>query len=572
MLKSTLEKLNEFKSQWSDMPLEDMKQVIEKINELEQALANLNPRETIKTSRKNLDSYVSKNNIKGGYSGAIVNLEEENFKYEMDNMELENLISNLETYNRLLDEGKNIQAESFKNSYLKEETDLSKERIETLKDEVKLNKDNITNNQTLLNDAKKLQNAYLKQAENIGKVEDIVSKLKGGFDSVVEAASALGKNTENVELFGGMANDIISSTLGMVQLQLQLNAAQVAATGFGAAMNTALGVIGWIVMAVQIIAKVISTIAKANDNRLLKQIEEQNRKIETLEKSYDKLSKAVDEAFTTEQLKEYNKELVQTTQSLITAQKAAIAAQEQRKGSNNEGSDEWKELQEMYEKLEEYETQLEESQKNIYSKLTGGIMDDVLSTTESFVDAWYDAFKETGDGLKGLEDSFNEMLLNLVKRQAAMKIAGRFVDEWDKALERYASDGDLSNSEIEYYANKVKNDLPALSSQLETFFSSFDNILGDASGNLSGLQRGISSITEQQADILASYLNSIKFIVSDSNAQLKALLAAQTSTSASNPIVAQLQVIAQQASAINTLLNSLTAPYQNGGRAFKVVI
>ena len=573
MLESTLNKLNEFKSQWSDMPLEDMKSVIEKINELEQALANLNPRETIKTSKENLNSYISKNNIKGGYSGAIANLEEENFKYEMDNMELESLIANLETYNRLLDEGKTIQAESFKNSYLKEEADLSKERIETLKDEVKLNKGNITNNQTLLNDAKKLQNAYLKQAENIGKVEDIVSKLKGGFDSVVEAASALGKNTENVELFGGMANDIISSTLGMVQLQLQLNAAQVAATGFGAAMNTALGVIGWIVMAVQIIAKVISTIAKANDNRLLKQIEEQNRKIETLEKSYDKLSKAVDEAFTTEQLKEYNKELVQTTQSLIMAQKAAIAAQEQRKGSKNEGSDEWKELQEMYEKLEEYEIQLEESQKNIYSKLTGGIMDDVLSTTESFVDAWYDAFKETGDGLKGLEDSFNEMLLNLVKRQASMKIAGRFIDEWDKALERYASDGDLSNSEIEYYANKVKNDLPALSSQLETFFSSFDNVLGDASGNLSSLQKGISSITESQADILASYLNSIRFIVSDSNSQLKALLAAQTSTSASNPIVAQLQVIAQQASAINTLLNTLVkGGHGLGGNGLKVFI
>jgi hypothetical protein len=165
------------------------------------------------------------------------------------------------------------------------------------------------------------------------------------------------------------------------------------------------------------------------------------------------------------------------------------------------------------------------------------------------------------------------MLLNLVKRQAAMKIAGRFVDEWNDALERYASEGDLSNSEIEYYANKVKNDLPALSSQLETFFSSFDNVLGDASGNLSGLQKGISSITESQADILASYLNSIRFIVSDSNSQLKALLAAQTSTSASNPIVAQLQVIAQQASAINTLLNTLVKGGHNlGGNGLKVFI
>jgi DNA repair exonuclease SbcCD ATPase subunit len=291
-----------------------------------------------------------------------------------------------------------------------------------------------------------------------------------------------------------------------------------------------------------------------------------------LQNKYDRLNKAIDEAWDVAQIKQYNAELQKNLQQQIVAQKAIIEAQKSVKGANDYGSEQWLAVKEAEEELQNlYDTQ-EELQKNIYSKLTGGIMDDVLSTTESFVDAWYDAFKETGDGLKGLEDNFNEMLLNLVKRQAAMKIAGRFVDEWNDALERYASEGGLSNSEIEYYANKVKNDLPALSSQLEAFFSSFDNVLGDASGNLSGLQKGISSITESQADILASYLNSIRFIVSDSNSQLKALLAAQTSTSASNPIVAQLQVIAQQASAINTLLNSLTAPYQNGGRAFKVVI
>lgn len=457
-----------------------------------------------------------------------------------------------------------------------EQKSVTKEVEKQLKAQTKKLKQQEKQNKKL-NEAKNANETIRKSDEEIIdrmiEISESVDLVAKGLNSVVEIMKVWGKDTGTLELFSGIAEEVANSVTSMLSFHKGIKAASVGAEGFGAAMNTAMGVIGWIVMAIQLIAKIISAIAEANDNRLLKQIEEQNRKIETLEKSYDKLSTAIDEAFTTKQLKEYNKELVQTTQSLIMAQKAAIAAQEQRKGANTEGSDEWKELQEMYEKLEEYEIQLEESQKNIYSKLTGGIMDDILSTTESFVDAWYDAFKETGDGLKGLEDNFNEMLLNLVKRQAAMKIAGRFVDEWNDALERYASDGDLSNSEIEYYANKVKNDLPALSSQLETFFSSFDNVLGDASGNLSGLQRGITQIQESTAQELASYLNSIRYIVSDSNAQLKALLAAQTSTSASNPIVAQLQVIAQQASAINTLLNSLTAKHPTqSGLGLKVII
>ena len=423
--------------------------------------------------------------------------------------------------------------------------------------------------------ANKLAKAYKKQSENISDVQDIVERLKGGFDAVVEAASALGAETDDIEIFGNMASDIISSTLAMVQLQLQINAATVSATGFGAALNTALGPIGWIMLAVQAIAKVISAIAQSKDNRLAKEIEKQQRAIERLQKAYDDLSDKIDEAWNTEQIREYHKEIISTTEDMIAAQKAAIAAQKQRKGADEEGSDEWKELQDMYDTLAEMERQLADIEKGIFSKVTAGIIDDVLSASETFVDAWYDAFKETGDGIKGLEEEFEDMMLNLVKRQAAMSIAGRFVDQWEKALQQYVGDDDnLSLGEITSWANMIKDDLPLLSSQLETFFKSFDGMIGDTQGNLSSLQRGISSITEQQADILASYLNSIRFIVADSNAQLKMLVAAQTMSvnRSENPLVGHLKTIANNIKMVYTLIDGMTASHPNGGRGVKVVI
>lgn len=593
MLESTLGKLQEFKNQWVDMPLEDMKQVIEKINELEIALANLSPRDTIKESKEKLNKYIEEKQIKGDYSDVIANLQKENFGFETENLNLEKVISNLEVYFRLLEEGKREQANKFYTTHLPEQqsiqgvdedgkqvtvdlskqTKLTREQLELLRNKVELNKDNITINQTLLSDAEKLKNAYLKQAENIGQVQQVVGQLKNGFDSVVEAAAALGADTEDIELFGNMANDIISSTLGMVQLQLQLKAAEVAATGFGAAMNMAFGVIGWIVLAVQSIAKAISAIAKSKDNKLVKEIEEQQRKIENLQKTYEVLDEKIDDAWSVSQLQKYHRELKSTTEALITAQKAVIAAQEQRKKSSEVGSDEWKELQDLYATLDELEKRLEDTEKDIFSKITGNIMDDILGVTESFVDAWYDAFKKTGDGLKGLEDNFDEMLLNLVKRQAAMQLAEQFVSEWQKVLQQY-SEGGLTPSEIKSWADIIKADLPDVSSFLKEFYKSFEDMYENA-GDLSGLQRGVTEIQESTAQELASYLNSIRFIVSDSNAQLKLLVSAQTgaNTRSENPMVEQLRVIAQQTSAINTLLNSLTAPHPTlSGRGLKVVI
>lgn len=64
--------------------------------------------------------------------------------------------------------------------------------------------------------------------------------------------------------------------------------------------------------------------------------------------------------------------------------------------------------------------------------MTAGILDDGLSAADAFVDAWLEAFQETGDGLKGLEDNFNEMLLNLVKRQAAMTLVAPLIENMQK--------------------------------------------------------------------------------------------------------------------------------------------
>lgn len=412
-----------------------------------------------------------------------------------------------------------------------------------------------TNNQ--INNINDSSNDFYDQLKNIGS---ITKSVVDGIFQITDAMSWLPEETQlTIDRLQSLSNNVFGI-----------------AGGIGSIMSG--DIIGGITQIIGSLSGLIATFVEwsSGTKEATIQIERQGRILSNLQNKYDRLNEAIDEAWDTRQIKEYNAELEKNLQQQIIAQKAIIAAQESIKGSDKYGSEQWLELQEAQDELQNLYDMQQELQDNIYEKITGGIIDNTLDAISSWVDAWYDAFKETGDGLKGLEDNFNEMLLNLVKRQAVMKVAGRFIDQWNSVLEQYVNDDDnLSLGEITSWANMIEQDLPALSSQLETFFKAFDGILGDTQGNLSGLQRGVTQIQESTAQELASYLNSIRYIVMDSNIQLKTLISLSTESAniIDNPMINQLKIIAQQTSAINTLLNSLTAPHPTlSGRGLKVVI
>jgi hypothetical protein len=117
-------------------------------------------------------------------------------------------------------------------------------------------------------------------------------------------------------------------------------------------------------------------------------------------------------------------------------------------------------------------------------------------------------------------------------------------------------------------------------------------------GELDGLQKGIQGITEDQADILASYLNSIRFMVGEQVGYLKKIAGVDTATEEvqqnynptlttskaieelqksmsqqedNNPMIPHLKTIAEQTSAIHALLDSVTlSGHTRGGQGIKV--
>ena len=618
VIEKMIEKLEEYKDQWTDMPLEDIKRLTDTINKLKEAqYANMSKdnifKDILKTisdareeflnekwddedylpanlqSDKDIRQFVKGRGEFKKQGKGMAASQEAIYNAEQESAILNEDISQLEYYIQLLEEKKNIKwedlelteevSEEFKKQVDDErknnkgQVDYSKianNILGTKKNELKNQQQIIKANQINLDVVK----AYMVAQQNVitktKNTQDNVGKLKEAYDDVVSLIGEFGVETENLELFGGALMDSFTLITNMIILQAEINAASVAAEAMGVAMNAAMGPIGWIVLAIQLIVKAISTILKAQDNAIVKQIELAQEKVDALRKEYEKLLKTIEEGYAESSIvSAYNQAKIDM-QQMMELQQKMIDLNDKRK-QKKEVKEEGKELRD---EMEEMEEQLGELQEEYFSKITGGIIDDVLDASSTFVDAWLDAFRETGDGLSGLEDNFKEMFGDLIKQQASMLISEQFMEEWKERLSQLA-EGGLTESEVKGWRDMVENDLPALNDLLKTFYSGFEDIAA-GEGELTGLQRGIQGITEQQADILASYANSCRFLLAsiDTNlSQLASRVMSQTG-GGENPMLSELKVQTTILSDIKNSLNSVIKPsgYRSGGAYIKTEI
>lgn len=532
LLNHAIEKIKEFQDQWTDMPISDAKEMIDKLNELEMALLDTGkPFEDYRKANKEIENAMLARQIKpDAKSGKSQQALREDIGAE--NKEMEDKIANSERVVALLEIINNANAETkqqeleklgINQSYVESLglsadvlTNSAEANNEIIRDEKQKAKDaqkNIGLNQKVLNQLNKQKDRLNEQADAIGKAQQMANDL---YEAFSELAEALGADSDSpAAIFADMGMNMLNTVLSTIQLHLQLEAAKISAQGLGLAMNAAMGVVGWIVMAVQLLAQVITAIVQANDKKIDAQVERLRAQVEELEKKYDKLSETIDEVYSTAELEEVSRKLDEIYYKEKRALEQAIAV---RKADKNISDDEMDEIADMEEQLIELEEKHAETMKEIVSNATDGIFDSVKDAARDFTDAWYDAFVETGKGINGLEENFNEMFMNLAKQQASMQITQAFVDRWKRDLEKYVNekDTDLTPEDAAAWANEVKATFPELSAALEAFLGTIhESVGGLQSGELSSLQKGIQGITEETAQIIEAYLNSIRGYVSE---------------------------------------------------------
>ncbi len=536
------EKLVEMRDSLKNLDPSQLKEIIKRIEDVNKALVSKNPFKGILSSIKNIITGYKE--YKEAADAAFSAQKEVDEQQEIvDNLQLQ-----VEAQKKIVyaNENKNDvsnEEKAIEQTYLYQlEQQLAKEKqiLNTKKEQADAtNKEKNSKKEVLELSKEQLSEAANVLNQQLSSLNDIKSAWSGVFGGM---SDSLSDAFDTMQEIGGGISNVMS---GLAQ-------------GPAGYLQAAAGAL-----------QVIGGLFSIGDKKKERQIQREIKKVEELQHAYEKLEKAIDDAYAIDTLERSTKNAKANLQAQITSYYKMIAAEEDKKNTDDERIKEWRYA------IEDLREQIKELDEQAFNEATGNILDNVLNAATEFTDAWLEAFKETGNGLSGLEDNFKEAVTNMLKQQASMLITSSYIDKWKKNLEKYINTDDLELTSIEakQWVEDVKETLPQLNNALKEYFNAMKGAGIDLAGDyeMSGLQRSIHSLSEETGQILESYLNSVRFYVAEQNTLLQNIAASLGASNVDNPMVEQLKIIASQTTAINNLLQGCTkGGHRLGGMGLKI--
>lgn len=388
--------------------------------------------------------------------------------------------------------------------------------------------------------------------EAFAQAQQATEMMQKAYGDLSNILSAVG-----VEM--GDSDDAIQNIgFGLLDLGMQIAQIAIQANIMGVAFQTAMGPIGWISIALSAVSTVLTGIFAAHDNSLERDIQNTIEYVEKLERAYQRLEKRIESAYSAGWINSNYADASKNIQSQINSYKSMIAFEDEKKNTDQDKIREWKnEIEDLTEQLSELEQQRIEALGGFGSEAN------YKSAAEEFASAWFDAYREVGDGISGLEDTFDEFINNVVKKQLLIRGSQQLLQPLLKMIDNAVNDGMVTTTEMAGI-NKEWNDKTkdALNEYYKAIYDMYDGMIAGA-GELSDLQRGIQNITEPQAAAIEAYLNSVRAFVSDSNTQLKNIYNA-INVSTSTPIMSELRTQTELIHSINENIGSVIGRGRNG--------
>lgn len=397
---------------------------------------------------------------------------------------------------------------------------------------------------------------------NMGNaINDAISLVKEVAESF---GASFSPETEAVISSIGKAISIVAGALGIVLTVI------IAITVAGTAMMAVL----WPLLAIAVALAAVFAVFAVHDAKKEKAIKKEKENVEKLEKSYKKLEKAIAGAYSLDTLEESNELAQKNIDEQIASYQRMIQAENEKKKTDK---DKIKEYQEAIDGLIDKKEELN-NQK--IADLGGfGTSDNIKSAAQDFANAWYDAFKETGDGLSGLQDQMNKFIENAVKKQLLLKLSKQYVkpilDSFDKMFDQTSAGGGMMTAEeLEAWKRLYETNSKLFDDKAKAYLEALGMTEIGGQGELSELSKGIQSVTEDTAQALEALLNSIRFVSFDNNTQLKNIYFVLSSTDGLvNPILGELKLQTALLSSMNNFWSAIgVAPHNSGGRGLKVVL
>lgn len=312
--------------------------------------------------------------------------------------------------------------------------------------------------------------------KGIGMLQEGVNEVIGVLNFLEDTFSGLGDAFGSDVLSGigegvGVVTDALSSTMSGVQAGAMFGP-------WGAAIGGAIG----------LATSLAKSIAKIHDKKHEKEIARLGEQVNTLQKSYDLLGEAIEEAYSKDasELIEQKNELLEQQKVLIQQQ---IAEEEAKKKTDNARIEEWKQ------QIEDIDKQIADNKEAAVDAVFGS---DLQNAIENFASAYADAWANGTKSSQTARDYVRNMMRDMVTESIKAAIASsKAIEEIRAKLLEFYADGVFDAAEQEWAykkAEELQNDLDA---QFGWADSLFEN-----EATREGAKSGIATASQESVDEL----------------------------------------------------------------------
>lgn len=356
--------------------------------------------------------------------------------------------------------------------------------------------------------AKKYGTVIANIQKKIGEIErenpfrNISDDIKDAFKDGKLNAESFGNAITGIGDVIGELSPLMDSLFGTGAASEAMGATVDAISSIGAVIANPADIGAWVKLAQSFIT-IADTDNKINIENLTKAIEKMNKQIEG---STDALSATVG-------FEAYNKNIESTIKNLDRLEKAQRRiAEEQRTAKDAK-------IREEAEATLESAEETANRRADLLKQTIEEFSTSMESAADSFASSFVDSLLAGEDAMMSFEETFDEMMLNIVKKQVAQEFMKKALTPVIKAMQDAVDpDGEsgigITKEEMKaiLIAKGVSKDLvEGYSESIQGLIDGLGLETGDFAGDT--LQKGIQGITESTADVIASYMNSIRLEV-----------------------------------------------------------
>lgn len=318
-----------------------------------------------------------------------------------------------------------------------------------------------------------------------GKTKKALSEIESGLSDVLNLASFLS------DTFASLGDALGNDTLTGIADGINAVTDAVNSAMSGAQAGSMFGPIGAAVGAgVGLVTSLFTSISKLIDKKHEKKIKQLQTQIETLERSYDKLAKRVEEAYSKDASK-----MIEQQNTLLAQQKLLI--QQQIQEEKDKKNTDWDRIHEWEQQIEDIDELISDNKKKAVDVIFG---EDVKSAIENFSSAYADAWANGKNKAQSARDAVKKMMQQMVTEsiKAAIQSSSK-MEQIRQKLQEFYTDNVLTGWEQDYIYKMAEN----LQNELDSQFGWADSLMnGGDKANQSGTKKGFETMNQETASEL----------------------------------------------------------------------